>query len=135
MKIFQTPQEREERTLARAAENLARVRSAEPGERRCGLALEMLEFLETHQDDMAARRAAFAQDYSLLGWELLNCGRRTDALRSFDRAIALEPRNPDRWSDKATALTTAGDAAGAIAPLLEAITLAPGSTALRVQYG
>ncbi len=73
----------------------------------------------------------------------LQTGDNALATRAFDRAIALDPKDPDLWVDIARFRASSGDQAGAIAAVDEAVALEPNNIRalqyrgelLRFQFG
>ncbi|HEX7313482.1 MAG TPA: tetratricopeptide repeat protein [Pyrinomonadaceae bacterium] len=68
-------------------------------------------------------------------WLLSQAGDSAGALRSYERALALRPRDHVLWLEAGKERERAGDAAGALASLREAVRLAPYYARPRWQLG
>lgn len=76
-----------------------------------------------------------AETHSALGLVLYNLKDARGAVEEFERSTALRPRDYFLWLQLGRARDEAGDAAGAVSALLEAIRLAPFYSEPRWQYG
>ena len=66
---------------------------------------------------------------------MLALGRATEALESYDRALALEPGHVDTLNNRGNALLRLGRAAEALASYGQALALAPGSSEAANNHG
>ena len=76
-----------------------------------------------------------AETHSALGLVLYNLKGSRGAVEEFERSAALRPRDYFLWLQLGRARDEAGDAAGAVAALREAMRLAPFYSEPRWQYG
>ena len=111
--------------LDRAIPRLERAARLDPSaaETRSALA-EALLLAGRHEEAIAAWTAVASQQprwataWSNLGAALGRAGRPADAVKALERALALEPADPDRLARLAFARHAAGDLDGAIHDLL-----------------
>jgi protein O-GlcNAc transferase len=85
--------------------------------------------------EAAARDAECARSASALGHAQLACGETADAVTSYRRAIALEPRSADRHADLSVALRAIGERASAEAACRRALELDAAHPAALNQWG
>ncbi len=128
--------------LAEASAIYEALLAREPGEGRA-LYLSGLLHLSAGRLRLAAERLAAATDvlphhagaHLNLARARLGLRQPEAALPAADRAVALEPNEPEPHFVLGTALNALGRAEAAIAPLREAIALAPGHAAAHLNLG
>lgn len=89
----------------------------------------LLATIDRMQDTLTSESPAYSRAHLLRGIALHELRRPVDAQRSFHKAIAASPDNPDPHLYLAASLLAQGDAEAAAAPLQQAIALSPQSPA------
>jgi tetratricopeptide (TPR) repeat protein len=65
---------------------------------------EAIDYLEPYKDDISFYKAYISGLYKNLGQALIKVNRRNDALRIFDKALQLDPKNVDFWVSRGEVL-------------------------------
>ncbi|UCE73890.1 MAG: tetratricopeptide repeat protein, partial [Methanomassiliicoccales archaeon] len=58
---------------------------------------KLIDYLESHKDDITSYKGYISGVYNDLGEALIEVKRQRDALKIFDKAISLDPKNTGAW--------------------------------------